>query len=142
MDLLREWSMEWYALLSQFGAITAKSVMNLSDQWNIPVITAFLLGLVGATSPCQLTCNVSALAYVSRDLGNRRETLIQTFAFVLGKVLVYSLIGGVVIYLGLQMSSAYKTVPAKESDGAYHDFGRCLFPWLFAFSGIAKRSDK
>lgn len=111
METLREWSLEWYAFLSQLGALMAQPVMNLSDQWNIPVITVLLLGLVGAASPCQLTCNASALAYVSRNLSDRKETLMQTFAFVMGKVLVYAIIGGTVIYLGIEMSSAYTTVP-------------------------------
>lgn len=111
MEMLREWSLEWYAFLSQLGAVMAQPVMNLSDQWNLPVITALLLGLVGATSPCQLTCNASALAYVSRNLSDRKETLMQTLFFVTGKVIVYAIIGGTIIYLGLQMSSAYTTVP-------------------------------
>jgi cytochrome c-type biogenesis protein len=111
IDILREWSLEWYAFLTQLGVVMAEPVLSLSEQWNIPVITALLLGLVAATSPCQLTTNASALAYISRNLNDRKETLGQTFSFVGGKILVYMLIGGTAIYLGMQMTSAYTTVP-------------------------------
>lgn len=111
MELLREWSLEWYAFLTQLGVVMAEPVLGLSEQWNIPLITALLLGLVGATSPCQLTTNASALAYVSRNLNDRKSMLRQTFAFVGGKVFVYTLVGGAVIFLGIQMTSAYTAIP-------------------------------
>lgn len=111
IEFLRDLSLDWYAFLTQFGVAVGKPILGLSEQWNIPVITALLLGLVAATAPCQLTTNASALAYVSRDTTNRKETLWQAGAFILGKVLIYSLIGGVAIYLGIQMTNAYEAIP-------------------------------
>ncbi|WP_019414659.1 cytochrome c biogenesis CcdA family protein [Paenisporosarcina sp. TG20] len=64
-----------------------------------------MLGLAATTSPCQVTTNGSAIAFVSRDATNRRQTLIQTFAFIVGKTLIYTLGGGTAIYLGLQLTT-------------------------------------
>lgn len=71
----------------------------------VPVITALLLGLIGSTSPCQLTTNVTALAYVSRESTGSRHFMAAALAYMLGKVTVYSLIGLLVVVAGLELSS-------------------------------------
>jgi sulfite exporter TauE/SafE len=92
----------WYAWLSQLaqGAILA------IDGWivaiNVPMATAMLFGLIGATSPCQLTTNLGALAF-SASQPERSGTLASALAYVSGKVMVYSVVGGLVILLGVQL---------------------------------------
>ena len=39
---------------------------------NIPVLSALLLGLVTAISPCPLATNIAAIGYVSRRVKERR----------------------------------------------------------------------
>ncbi|MDF0727719.1 sulfite exporter TauE/SafE family protein [Cytobacillus sp. S13-E01] len=104
-ELLHNLSLQWYTFLTQLGTKVAGPILNLTDQWNIPILTALLLGLAATTSPCQVTTNASALAFVSRDATNKRQTLIQTFAFITGKTLIYTLVGGVAIYLGVQLTT-------------------------------------
>jgi cytochrome c biogenesis protein CcdA len=77
-------------------------VKELADRVQLPLLTVFLLGLVGSLSPCQLTTNLSAMAYVSRRLGASRPWT-EVLAYSLGKVFVYMLTGGAVIFLGLKL---------------------------------------
>lgn len=94
---------QYYALLSSLANWLNAPIADLGDRIGIPLVTALLLGLLGATSPCQLTTNVSALAYVSRRARHPALAWRSAFAYLLGKVLVYTVVGGAVILLGLQL---------------------------------------
>lgn len=104
-ELLHDLSLKWYSFLTQLGVKVAEPILAFTELWNIPILTALLLGLAATTSPCQVTTNASALAFVSRDATNKRETLVQTAAFITGKTLMYTLIGGTAIYLGVQLTT-------------------------------------
>lgn len=95
--------LEWYAFLSRLNAALVGPIQSLSDALNIPLLTALLLGLLGSTSPCQITTNASALAYVSRGLERRGAAFGQAVAFALGKVAIYSAVGLLVIGLGWKL---------------------------------------
>ena len=97
---------DYYALLGSLAAWLNAPIADLGDRIGIPIVSALLLGLLGATSPCQLTTNVSALAYVSRRAGRNGRALRSALAYLLGKALVYTLVGGVVILFGLQLQQA------------------------------------
>lgn len=99
---------EWYIFLSQLSATLGEPLKQFADRIEFPLITALVFGLLGATAPCQLTTNLSAIAYVSRRLGEGKPW-VEAAAYTLGKVLVYTVAGGAVIGLGLQIQSS--TVP-------------------------------
>jgi cytochrome c biogenesis protein CcdA len=80
-------------------------VKQLADASQLPILGVLLIGLVGALSPCQLTTNLSAMAYVSRRAGEG-QVWSEALAYTVGKVLVYTLTGGTVIYLGLQLQQS------------------------------------
>ncbi|MBI4241680.1 MAG: sulfite exporter TauE/SafE family protein [Candidatus Rokubacteria bacterium] len=104
MELMRE----WYLLLSRVNVTLGEPLKQWSDALNAPMLSALLLGLLGATAPCQLTTNLSAIAYVSRRPGEGRSW-VEAVTYTLGKVLVYTLAGGAIIVLGLQIQAS--TVP-------------------------------
>ena len=62
-------------------------------------LTAFVLGLMTAISPCPLATNISAIGFISRDLENRRRVFIKGLVYTLGRAISYTAIG-VIIYLG------------------------------------------
>ncbi len=43
-------------------------LQNLLDNSSTPVLTAFLLGLLTALSPCPLATNIAAIGFIGRDL--------------------------------------------------------------------------
>ncbi|MBI5030338.1 MAG: sulfite exporter TauE/SafE family protein [Chloroflexi bacterium] len=95
---------EYYFYLSQLFAPIRMVLSDLSYDIPIPFLAAFVLGLVGAFSPCQLSTNVAAFAFISRDVAESKRVTRSAVAYVLGKVLVYSLVGGAAILLGLQLT--------------------------------------
>lgn len=69
----------------------------------VPLLAPFLLGLMSATAPCQLSTGAAALAYVSRDT---RSPLGSASAYLAARVVFYVLIGAVVMYaLGGQVQA-------------------------------------
>jgi cytochrome c biogenesis protein CcdA len=101
VDLVRQ----WYFFLSQLSATLGEPLTRIVNRIDFPLASALLLGLLGATAPCQLTTNLSAIAYVSRDLRDGRPWL-EAVTYTLGKVLVYTLMGGMVIGLGLEIQAS------------------------------------
>jgi len=70
---------------------------------NIPVLSALLLGLITAISPCPLATNIAALAYVSRRVTERRYAVITGALYTLGRMFSYSVIGVLIIVAGLEI---------------------------------------
>jgi cytochrome c biogenesis protein CcdA len=70
---------------------------------NIPVLSALLLGLITAISPCPLATNIAALAYVSRRATERRYAIITGALYTLGRMFSYSVIGVLIIVAGLEI---------------------------------------
>ncbi|HBY97076.1 MAG: sulfite exporter TauE/SafE family protein [Ardenticatenaceae bacterium] len=109
--LLREQipTAEWYAFLSLPASYLTGPIGDFADAINIPLLSVLLFGLIGATAPCQLTTNASALAYVARSAGHRQAVAGRALAYVLGKVLVYTVAGVVVILAGQEL--AQQSIP-------------------------------
>ena len=62
---------------------------------DLPLLTAFVLGLLVALNPCQLAISVSALAYEYRN-GKR---LIDGLVYALGRTITYTVMGWVTMCL-------------------------------------------
>lgn len=71
----------------------------LIDQYNIPLLTAFALGIMTAISPCPLATNITAIAYISKDIRTARYTLTSGLMYALGRVISYTLLASL-IYFG------------------------------------------
>lgn len=67
------------------------------DNSEIPIITAFLLGLLTAVSPCPLATNITAIGFISKDINNRNRIFTNGVLYTLGRVLAYSALGAILI---------------------------------------------
>jgi cytochrome c-type biogenesis protein len=63
-----------------------------------PAIGAFLLGLLAATAPCQLSTNTAAIAFFSKDAVQGRGWS-RVFLFLSGKTLVYMTLAGIAVWV-------------------------------------------
>lgn len=70
---------------------------------NIPVLSALLLGLITAISPCPMATNIAAIAYVSRRVKERRYAIITGALYTLGRMFSYSILGVVIIVAGIEI---------------------------------------
>jgi cytochrome c-type biogenesis protein len=103
---MQELVAEWYVLLSRLNAAVVDPLTALADGIGLPFISAFFFGLLGATSPCQLTTNAGALAVVAHDANDRRAVARRALAYLLGKALVYMVLGVAVILAGRQLAQS------------------------------------
>ena len=76
---------------------------GITGNLNIPVLSALLLGLITAISPCPLATNIAAIAYVSRRVKERRYAIITGALYTLGRMFSYSIIGVLIIVVGLEI---------------------------------------
>lgn len=74
-------------------------LQNLVDNSTFPLLTAFLLGLMTAISPCPLATNITATAYLSKDIVNRKRVLFNGIFYTLGRMFSYTTLG-VIFYFG------------------------------------------
>jgi len=65
----------------------------------MPWLTALLLGLMTAISPCPLATNITAVGFISRDIENRNRVFINGLLYTLGRAITYTVIA-LVIYFG------------------------------------------
>jgi cytochrome c-type biogenesis protein len=73
-------------------------LQNLIDQSTFPLLTAFLLGLMTAISPCPLATNITALAYISKDVDNKRTVFMNGLYYTLGRALTYTILGAIIFF--------------------------------------------
>ena len=77
--------------------------MDLLHTWlegsELPVLTAFILGLLTAVSPCPLATNITAIGFISKDIESRSRMFLYGLLYTLGRILAYSLLGGLLIYM-------------------------------------------
>ena len=66
---------------------------------SIPVLTALLLGLMTAISPCPLATNITAIGFISKDVENNRKVFINGLVYTLGRAVSYTLLA-VIIFIG------------------------------------------
>jgi len=74
-------------------------LQHLLDSTDLPILTAFILGLMTAISPCPLATNITAMAYISKDIENRKKVFINGLIYTLGRSISYTLIG-LLFYFG------------------------------------------
>ena len=48
-------------------------LQTLLENSTTPVLTAFLLGLLTAISPCPLATNIATIGYIGKDVEDRRR---------------------------------------------------------------------
>lgn len=65
----------------------------------LPIWSAFLLGLMTAISPCPLATNITAIGYLSKDIGDKKQVFLKGLVYTGGRALSYTLLG-TIIYLG------------------------------------------
>lgn len=74
-------------------------LQNILDNSQYTFITAFILGLMTAISPCPLATNISAIGFIGRDIENRKKVFFNGIIYTLGRALSYTILA-VIIFLG------------------------------------------
>ncbi len=73
---------------------------SLLENAQVPFLSAFILGLMTAISPCPMATNITAIGFISKDIEDRKKVFINGIVYTLGRSISYSLIG-FLFYLGV-----------------------------------------
>lgn len=125
-------------------------IQTLLDNSTTPVLTAFLLGLLTALSPCPLATNIAAIGYIGKDIENRKRIFWNGLLYTAGRIISYTALGIVLIAIlkeGSSMFGIQKTVgkwgelvlgPLLVAIGLFMLFGDKLNLPKFGFKGNAE----
>ena len=75
-------------------------IYGFIDSHNIPLLSAFLIGLLTSISPCPLATNITAIAYISKDIKKPKNTILNGLFYTIGRAISYTLLA-TLIYFGL-----------------------------------------
>ncbi len=123
-------------------------LQHLLDNNNIPFLSAFLLGIMTAISPCPLATNITAIGFISKDLENRKKIFYNGLWYTLGRAFSYTIIG-VILFFG---ASKFQVAKLFQSNGEKFlgplliivgflmmDFVKIKFP---GFHGLSDKIEK
>lgn len=74
-------------------------LQSLLESYNIPILSAFVLGLMTAISPCPLATNITATAFISKNISSKRKVFLSGLLYSLGRGFSYTAIG-LILYFG------------------------------------------
>jgi len=72
---------------------------NLLENSSMPWLSALVLGLMTAISPCPLATNITAVGFISKDIKDRNRVFINGLLYTLGRAISYTAIA-LIIYFG------------------------------------------
>ena len=66
---------------------------------SLPIVSALVLGLLTAISPCPMATNITAIGFISKDIGNRNRVFYNGLVYTLGRTFSYTVLA-LILYLG------------------------------------------
>lgn len=100
-----------------------------SSEW--PVITAFALGLLTALSPCPLATNIASVAFVSKNISGKFDSLANGLLYALGRMAAYSVLGISIVAVLRTGGDVYNLERVAVKGG------EAILPFFMIFCGIA-----
>lgn len=82
-------------------------LQSLLDNSSVPVITAFILGILMAISLCPLATNITAIGFIGKDIENRHRIFINGLLYTFGRIVTYTVLGVILIPVLREGASMY-----------------------------------
>jgi cytochrome c biogenesis protein CcdA len=74
-------------------------LQSFLENYNVPILSALILGLMTAISPCPLATNITATAFISKNISSKRKVFLSGLLYSLGRGFSYTGIG-LILYFG------------------------------------------
>jgi len=71
---------------------------NLYTSSSIPFVSALVLGLLTAISPCPMATNITAIGFIGKDLANRNRVFYNGLMYTLGRTVSYSVLALILFF--------------------------------------------
>ena len=88
---------------------------NLYADTTTPVISALVLGLLTAISPCPMATNITAIGFIGKDIGVKNRIFVNGLIYTLGRTIAYVTLA-VILFFGadqLQISGIFQQYGEK-----------------------------
>jgi cytochrome c-type biogenesis protein len=72
---------------------------SILENSTMPWLSALVLGLMTAISPCPLATNITAIGFISKDIENRHRVFMNGLLYTVGRAISYTAIA-LIIFLG------------------------------------------
>ena len=95
------------------------ALQQLIDSSQLPVLSAFLLGIMTAISPCPLATNITAIGFIGKDLNDKRKLFLNGIFYTLGRAFSYTVLGVVLIVILEQGGSIFNIQRGLSTYGGY-----------------------
>lgn len=99
---------------------------NLYSNSSVPVVSALVLGLLTAISPCPMATNITAIGFIGKDLGKRNRVFYNGLMYTLGRTVSYTMLA-LVLYFGADQ---------LKISGAFQQYGEKIIGPLLIVIGI------
>ena len=73
-------------------------LQSLIENYNIPIISALVLGLMTAISPCPLATNITATAYISKNISSKKKVFLSGILYSFCRAFSYTIIGLILFF--------------------------------------------
>lgn len=80
--------------------------MSFSRNSTIPMLGVFLIGILGSTAPCQLTTNLGAIGFITKESASNKKLLKNTLWYSLGKLTIFLFYGILIILFKFNIQSS------------------------------------
>ncbi|WP_457609879.1 aromatic aminobenezylarsenical efflux permease ArsG family transporter [Lutibacter sp.] len=70
----------------------------LLENYNIPILSALVLGLMTSISPCPLATNITATAFISKNISSKKKVFLSGLLYSLGRAFSYATIGLILFF--------------------------------------------
>ena len=71
---------------------------SILENYNIPIVSALVLGLMTSISPCPLATNITATAFISKNIANKKRVFLSGIVYSLGRAFSYTTIGLILFF--------------------------------------------
>jgi len=71
---------------------------NVYSNSSLPFVSALVLGLLTAISPCPMATNITAIGFIGKDLANRNRVFYNGLIYTLGRTVSYTVLALILFF--------------------------------------------
>lgn len=99
---------------------------NLYANTSVPIVSALVLGLLTAISPCPMATNITAIGFIGKDIENKNRVFYNGLVYTLGRTFSYTALA-IIIFFGADQF---------KISGIFQQYGEKIIGLLLLFIGI------
>lgn len=93
---------------------------------SVPLVSALVLGLLTAISPCPMATNITAIGFIGKDIGNRNRIFYNGLIYTLGRTFSYTALALILFFGADQL----------KISGLFQQYGEKIIGPLLLLIGI------